>query len=296
MDWHTMVTSPILLTVRIASESRRPSYVLPSTPKRLHSPAAAEAPPAWMRVATFNASSLRRLEETRDLLASLDAGIICLQEVLVERQREPRNQAEWLARELGYHCAFNADWRRPRGTGGNAILTRAPLADVAVLTDRTGRRFALTASQEIGGVRFALVTAHCLQVPMAPLRFFRSIPRRCAQMRQLVDWVRQAGLPCIVGGDLNALPYTPEYWTLARDMVDCTRAVSMNSRNTRPTWGLPAQLDYIFVTRDFHTRACRTVDTELSDHRPVVADLEIRPLAHETSRSTVAFASRLQQE
>ncbi len=205
-----MVTSPILLTVRIASESRRPSHVLPSTPKRLHSPAAAEAQPAWVRVATFNASSPRRLEETGDLLASLDAGIICLQEVLVEQQREPRNQAEWLARELGYHCAFNADWRRKRGTGGNAILTRAPLADVAVLTDRTGRRFALTASQEIGGVRLALVTAHCLQVPMAPLRFFRSIPRRCAQMRQLVDWVHQAGLPCIVGGDLNALPYTPE--------------------------------------------------------------------------------------
>ena len=232
-----------------------------------------------MRVVTFNASSLRRLEETRDLLASLDAGIICLQEVLVERQREPRNQAEWLARELGYHCAFNADWQRRRGTGGNALLTRAPLTDVAVLTDRAGHRFALTARQELDGVHFALSTAHCLQVPMAPLRYFRSIVDRSAQMRQLLGWVRQAGLPCIVGGDLNALPYTPEYWTLARHLVDCTRAVAMNSRNTRPTWGLPTQLDYIFVTRDFHTRACRTVDTELSDHRPVIADLEIRPRA-----------------
>ena len=96
-------------------------------------------------------------------------------------------------------------------------------------------------------------------------------------MRQLIGWVRQAGLPCIVGGDLNTLPYMPEYRTLARDLVDCTRAVSMNSRNTRPTWGLPAQLDYIFVSRDFHTRGCRVVDTELSDHRPVVADLEIQP-------------------
>jgi endonuclease/exonuclease/phosphatase family metal-dependent hydrolase len=230
-----------------------------------------------MRVATFNAASPRRLEETRDLLASLDAGVICLQEVLVERQREPRNQAEWLARELGYHCAFNAAWRRRRGTGGNAILTRAPLADVAVLTDRDGHGFALTALQELGGVRVALVSAHFLPVPMAPLRFVRSIFRRSEQMRQLIGWVRQAGLPCIVGGDLNTLPYMPEYRTLARDLVDCTRAVSMNSRNTRPTWGLPAQLDYIFVSRDFHTRGCRVVDTELSDHRPVVADLEIQP-------------------
>jgi len=51
-----------------------------------------------VRVVTFNASSLRRLEETRDLLASLDAGIICLQEVLVERQREPRINARGIAR------------------------------------------------------------------------------------------------------------------------------------------------------------------------------------------------------
>ena len=74
-------------------------------------------------------------------------------------------------------------------------------------------------------------------------------------MRQLIGWVRQAGVPCIVSGDLNALPYTPEYWALARHLVDCTRAVSMNSRNTRPTWGLPTQLDYISQSRATFTPA-----------------------------------------
>lgn len=211
------------------------------------------------------------------MLASLDAAVICLQEVLVERKREPKNQAEWLARELGYDCAFSADWRRPHVAGGNAILTRAPLTDIAVLADRAGRSFALTARQELGGVRLALISAHCLPVPMTPLRFFRAILDRSAQMRQLAGWVREAGMPCILGGDLNALPYTPEYRILARDLVDCTRVVPMNSRNTRPTLGLPAQLDYIFATHDVHTRACRMVDTDLSDHRPVVADLEIGP-------------------
>jgi endonuclease/exonuclease/phosphatase family metal-dependent hydrolase len=230
-----------------------------------------------MRVATYNAASPRQLEETRDMLASLDADVICLQEVLIERPREPRNQAEWLARELGYHCAFHAGWRRRRGTGGTALLTRAPLDDVAVLTDRDGTLFALAATQHLDGIRVALVTAHFLPVPMAPFRVLTSIVSRCAQARQVIGWARDAGLPCIVGGDLNALPYTPEYWTLTRGMVDCTRAVSMTSRNTRPTWGLPAQLDYIFATKDVRTRACRTVATSLSDHRPVIADLEIRP-------------------
>ncbi len=249
----------------------------PRRPQHSATGSAPGATPACVRVVTFNASSLRRLEATRDMLASLDAAVICLQEVLVERRREPRNQAEWLARELGYHCAFNADWRRTRGAGGNAILARAPLTDVGTLADRTGHSFALTALQEIGGVRLAVIAAHCLQVPRAPLRYLRSILDRAAQMRQLVSWVRAARLPCILGGDLNALPCSPEYWTVARGMTDCTRAVAMKSRSTRPTLGLPTQLDYIFATPEFRIRACRMIETELSDHRPVVADLEIGP-------------------
>jgi endonuclease/exonuclease/phosphatase family metal-dependent hydrolase len=255
----------------------RPVLLSPS--QHQHPSAAAEARPASLRVVTFNAASLKRPEETRDMLASLDAGIVCLQEVLVERKRAPHNQAEWLAGELGYHCAFSADWRRPHGTGGNAVLTRTPPVEVAVLADRAGGSFALAMRQQIGGVRFALVTAHCLPVPMAPLRFLCAIGDRSAQMRRLVAWVCEAGLPCIVGGDLNALPHSPEYRIMARALADCTRAVAMSSRNTRPTLGLPAQLDYIFATRDVRTRACRLGDAGLSDHRPVVADLEIFPRA-----------------
>lgn len=240
-------------------------------------PRAADGRSVLIRVVTYNASSFPHLREMRDMIASLDADIICLQEVLLAaRRREPRNQAEWLAGELGYHYVSNPNWRRHRGIGGDVILTRTPLADVHVLVDPTGSGFALTAIQEYDGVKFALVGAHFLLVPRPlPMGVLLSMSRRAAQMRQVVAWLRAAALPCILAGDFNALPYTPEYRTLTRDLVDCTRVVAMNHRNTRPTLGLPAQLDYIFATTHFRTRACRVVDADFSDHRPVVADLEI---------------------
>lgn len=238
---------------------------------------AADARSVPIRVMTYNASFFPHLREMRDMIASLDADIICLQEVLLAaRRREPKNQAEWLAGELGYHHVSNPNWRRSRGIGGDVILTRTPLTDVEVLVDPQGCRFALTAIHEHDGVRFALAGAHCLLVPRPlPVGMLLSMSRRAAQMRQVVSWLRAAALPCILAGDFNSLPFTPEYRTLSRDLVDCTRVVPMNHRNTRPTLGLPAQLDYIFASTHFRTRVCRTVDADFSDHRPVVADLEI---------------------
>jgi endonuclease/exonuclease/phosphatase family metal-dependent hydrolase len=243
----------------------------------LPQPRASDGRSVRLRVATYNVSFFPHLREMHDLIASLDADIVCLQEVLLgARRRQPTNQAEWLAGELGYHYASNPNWQRRRGIGGDVILTRAPLSEVDVLVDAAGSRFALTGIYERDGVRFALVDAHCLLVPRPlPIGVLRSMSRRAAQMRQVVAWLRQAALPCIVAGDFNALPYTPEYRTLSRELVDCTRAVAMNHRNTRPTLGFPLQLDYIFATAHFRTRACRTVDADFSDHRPVVADLEI---------------------
>ncbi len=237
--------------------------------------------PLALRVATWNAAFFPHLGAMCEVLAALDADVVCLQEVmLAARRAEPRNQAAWLAGALGYHAATCVSWQRPRGRGGDVILTRTPLADVGILVDRHGARFALTGLLERDGMRCAVVGAHGLLVPRPlPLGVVRSMARRTAQMRQLVAWLDATALPAIVAGDFNALPWLPEYHTLTRTLVDCTRAVTMNHRNTRPTFGLPVQIDYIFATPHFRTRACRTVDATFSDHRPVVADLELMPAA-----------------
>src|SRR4026209_399961 len=74
----------------------------------------------------------------------------------------------------------------PIGGGGAAHGGKGSLRAAPRPPTRAAPRFALTARQELGGVHFALSTARCLQVPMAPLRYVRSVLDRSAQMRQLI--------------------------------------------------------------------------------------------------------------
>ena len=231
-----------------------------------------------LRVLTYNTYYFPRIEAMRDLIRRADADVICLQEVLVtDSERTPANQAQWLAEELGYYLAINSNWRRYQGTGGNALLLRTPPIETDVLVDSEGYRFAITAIHEVAGQQFAIVAGHFLWLPRPlPIGFVASIFRRTSQIRQAVNWAKVTGLPALIAGDFNMLPWSPEYWSIAPRLTDCSRAVAVNHRNTRPTWGFAAQLDYVFVSNHFEVLACQTVDFSASDHRPVIADIAMR--------------------
>ncbi|UCD29457.1 MAG: endonuclease/exonuclease/phosphatase family protein [Planctomycetota bacterium] len=232
-----------------------------------------------LRVLTYNVLACKRLERTFDLLNRLDADIICLQEVLVAAKgRRPSDQAKWLADALGFQYVSEGRYRYVYGLAGNVILTHYRLESTRVLTGPQGKGFGLGAIIECAGLRIAVVCGHYAFVPRPlPIGVAVSSFLRTAQVRRTLQWIRQTGLPAIVAGDLNCLPYMLEYRTIAKQMADCSRAVPVNHRNTRPTWGLPAQIDYIFTSSHFRTLSCSTVNDEdnISDHRPVLADIEL---------------------
>lgn len=90
-----------------------------------------------VRIATWNIWGRygpweERLPVIRDTLAGIDADIVGLQEVWED---DERNQARWLADELGYQgCVFAANLERDGARSGNAVLSRWPLLRSDVLT------------------------------------------------------------------------------------------------------------------------------------------------------------------
>lgn len=234
--------------------------------------------PRRLRLLTYNIFFCPRLNELRDFLREINPDIVCLQEVLItDRSRRPENQPQWLADQLGYHYECNPNWRRFRGTGGNALLSRFALTSVEVLADPWGYRFALAARLSIHGVPIHVIASHFVWVARPLITgIFVSVFRRTAQIRQAVNWARRSKLPCIIAGDFNMLPFGPEYQTIARCLTDCTRATPVAHLNTRPTWGLPVQLDYVFASHQFRTLGCEVINADYSDHRPVVVDLELQ--------------------
>ncbi|MBI4579898.1 MAG: endonuclease/exonuclease/phosphatase family protein [Planctomycetes bacterium] len=228
-----------------------------------------------LRVATYNAHQSPRLDYTCRFLASMNADLYCLQELVVDDfHHQPRDQTSVLAAWLGLHYFSAYTCLGFRRNAGSAILSRYPLGEVEILADGRGHRFGLATIIDHSGGQLALICAHFTWVPRpACIGSLVSIPFRTAEIRMALGWLKRTGLPGIIAGDFNAVAHSPEYWTIARRMTDCTRAVPMPDRATRPTWGLPTQLDYIFVTDDFETIACRMPYCQVSDHRPLVADL-----------------------
>ncbi len=88
---------------------------------------------ARLRIATWNINSLRlRLPLLRDLAASLDPDVICLQETKVQDSEFPTAAPA----ELGYPHAL---WRGMKGYNGVAIFSRRKLEPLEGLPDWCGK-------------------------------------------------------------------------------------------------------------------------------------------------------------
>jgi endonuclease/exonuclease/phosphatase family metal-dependent hydrolase len=80
--------------------------------------------------------------------------------------------------------------------------------------------------------------------------------------------------PAIVGGDLNARPPQDAAMMLGERLRDVWEA-AIAGGHTYPAGAPTARIDYVFVTGQIEVADADVLDTTVSDHRPVVADLEL---------------------
>ena len=74
---------------------------------------------------------------------------------------------------------------------------------------------------------------------------------------------------------MNAGPDTPEMRTLTAVLVDVWAAVGNGPGPTFEARHPFARIDYVLVSEELVPVAAEVVDTRASDHRPVVADLDL---------------------
>lgn len=223
-----------------------------------------------IRVASFNIHGGRpaigwvNLEATADVLRELDADFVGLQEV--HRYMPPpyvfQDQPRRLARLLEGHVVF----RRSLGLGpvgyGNAVLSRWKPGRVRRIRLPGGfePRSLLDTRYELDGGRFHFMTTHL------GLRQ----EERMQEVRAISRYLSKIEAPVVLVGDLNAFPDSPEVQVLIGcGLTDC----SSGDIRTFP-WDTPKhKIDYILSSRHFGLAACHVVETAVSDHLPLVADL-----------------------
>jgi endonuclease/exonuclease/phosphatase family metal-dependent hydrolase len=221
-----------------------------------------------------------------EVIHKLDADIVMLQEVDAGVPRSNHDkQVDRLGDELGlrHRTWFPNVEVRGGGHYGNAILSRFPLIESTNI-DLTWR-FKKKRSVLHGVVRVRHDdvdrTIHLYNMHLGLAGF-----ERRHQLRTFLDSHPFSTLhndtPVVVGGDLNDV-----YHGLSELLSPAGfRGIERRPR-TFPAWGPVRALDAIFVRGAMDFVALARCDSELariaSDHRPLVAEVRLRPHPHQSA-------------
>lgn len=203
-------------------------------------------------------------ERIAEVIRESGAQIVCLQEVH-QRMAHSKfvDQPKVLSRSLGMKTAFGINLRIGIGNYGNAVLTTFDIVG--------SKNHSLTSKGEPRGtLEVSLMT------PEGPLTVFCSHfgldrEERATQAQELAALVNAAPSPKIVCGDFNETSPAKGVSTLLEltDLIDAYAEGPPTFDAANPT----DRIDFIFHDPSVVVDSIRLVDTQASDHLPIVADL-----------------------
>ncbi|HQA07931.1 MAG TPA: endonuclease/exonuclease/phosphatase family protein [Syntrophomonadaceae bacterium] len=227
----------------------------------------------YLRVVSYNihhgtdAYDNPSMDGIAEVLARLDADIIALQEVDMNRPRSGgKKQAAELARRLEMGYVFGAAKHYRGGAYGNAVLSRFPIAafETIPLPDPGEDRCCLQVQIKVANHILGFFALH--------LGLNQELRLLHLQQQVLPNVLSFPG-PAILAGDFNAVSNQPEIRLVTQHLTDCFDFNCGGPINTFSSPHPVARLDYIFVNSQIHVRQHYITNTDASDHFPVTADL-----------------------
>ncbi|MDQ0253984.1 endonuclease/exonuclease/phosphatase family metal-dependent hydrolase [Evansella vedderi] len=196
---------------------------------------------------------------TIEKLKSLDAQVIRLQEVERFSVRSGFNdQVKWMAEALDMYATFYSSLSFPGLYYGNAILSVFPIEDTKVLhfNNRVEDRSAIISTLKVSeNERITVINTH----------LGLNYNEREKAIMQIKE--KLAGLedPVLLMGDLNSTPSMKEYKIWAKWVTKSNKGIPMVTYY-KHDW----QIDYIFHSDQFAVEDIRVMESETSDHYPLI--------------------------
>ncbi|HET7549731.1 MAG TPA: endonuclease/exonuclease/phosphatase family protein [Gemmatimonadaceae bacterium] len=237
---------------------------------------------AAIRVVSYNihagkdAEQHPNLERVAAVLDSLDADIVLLQEVDRGTERSGRvDQVAELERLTGMHGAFAKSLDFQGGDYGIAALSRWPIEStetVPLPTDPPADRGVKMYEPRVAIHVVVSTPAGALHVVGTHLGAENVSTFRDQEARGLLEHLRKhvpAGVPLLIGGDFNSTPDSDVHAGFASTYQDSWQACGAGDGYTFPADSAVRRIDYLYV-RGLQCTAARVVDTQASDHRPLL--------------------------
>ena len=226
---------------------------------------------------TYNICSGRNLRREQDIafaaevIRAVQPDFCGVNEVRAFTTDAPYDQADALGRLTGYYPVFGKSIDVAGGDYGNAFLTRWPLLEREVIhiPDRfePGERH----------VEHRTLLRVALELPGGPITVFQthfglSDSEKRSAVETAVAAIAKETNPVILMGDLNMEPDDPILRPLFDALADS--AGERDDIRTFPSGEPEIKIDYILHAGAFRTLSVRSMDTQNSDHRPLMAELD----------------------
>lgn len=271
-----------------APEQNRPSARSPQPEPEEGEAAQAAAPfrevePDRLRVITYNirkgkgASGRAKIPMAHlgSALSEHKADVVLCQEVFHGKEGGPDEQTQCLAEALGFHSYYGANKYRAIGHHGNSTFSRLQAEHFKnhdISTNRIERRGALYVRLSLGDRPL-----HVINVHLGLNRWQRATQGRF--ILKLIDELCDQSDPVLLAGDFNDWQRSLDRWFV--EELGFSNALAGLVPEQLPTWPTRRpmlSLDRIY-TRNLRATSAARLDgerwRELSDHLPLLADLQI---------------------
>lgn len=237
-----------------------------------------EAPartPGTLRILAYNIrhgegmDSVINLKRVAELISELEPDIVALQEIdsAVERTFIV-DQIAVLGEITGMHAAFGGFFDYQGGRYGMGILSRYPILayENHRLPDGLEPRTALAARIDVNGTELVVVGIH----------LYATDEERLAQAKRLIELLQGETAPVILAGDFNSTADSEVMALFARPWQIPDKG---DDNLTFPSDAPDREIDYVIYrpADRFEVIGHWPVDEPLvSDHRPLILDLQLR--------------------
>lgn len=215
------------------------------------------------------------------------ADIICLQELTRGYQHQESDTIKYIAKRLGYYYHFQEiPFDDDRWTQANGIFSRFPIVikDSLWINEPTGTghyddeyRAYIEVTIKVDDRELTVGTTH-----MSYTNGFIGSVRKEQEADKVLNIVSNKKLNYIFTGDLNAAPDSNTVCKISKVLNNVGPDIIENTWTTKPFSydgfvenNLNWRLDYIFASNDIQIVSSKVLETNFSDHLPVLAHLRL---------------------